>query len=434
MAADRSILGGLAMLALDDPDRRAAESHADACPPCRRALDEAARTLSLLDAAVELAPVDALSVHARAHSAVLAEWDAAPSRVTSAEAVPSSPSLAIPIAAAVAAAWAVFMGSIRARAGEGAMWSVAAAALASVGALYVVGRDRLALGLAVAGSVAFAFTVGHAGPLDTGVGIACALHELGTAMAPLFVAGALAATGRASISPTGFAAAAAAGALAGQGVLHLACPDAQALPHLMVFHVGAVLVAAAALVFSLTHDSMRSGRITAWLHPEAHASGVALQAEQAKIAIGSGGLTGLGLGDGMQKHGFLPEIQSDFIFANIGEELGLVATLFVLLAFLTITICGLFIALRARDQFGCLLAVGITSLISYQAIINIGVVTSLLPNKGLALPFISAGGSSLLAMLMGVGILLSVARQAVPVKITPSDFVANDNPFAAKAA
>ena len=195
-----------------------------------------------------------------------------------------------------------------------------------------------------------------------------------------------------------------------------------------------VLVAAAALVFSLTHDSMRSGRITAWLHPEAHASGVALQAEQAKIAIGSGGLTGLGLGDGMQKHGFLPEIQSDFIFANIGEELGLVATLLVVLAFLIITICGLFIALRARDQFGCLLAVGITSLISYQAIINIGVVTSLLPNKGLALPFISAGGSSMLAMLMGVGILLSVARQAVPAKISASDFVTNENPFAAKAA
>ncbi|HEY5345599.1 MAG TPA: putative lipid II flippase FtsW [Verrucomicrobiae bacterium] len=195
-----------------------------------------------------------------------------------------------------------------------------------------------------------------------------------------------------------------------------------------------VFVAAAALVFSLTHDSMRSGRITAWLHPEAHASGVALQAEQAKIAIGSGGLTGLGLGDGMQKHGFLPEIQSDFIFANIGEELGLIATLLVVLAFLIITICGLFIALRARDQFGCLLAVGVTSLISYQAIINIGVVTSLLPNKGLALPFISAGGSSMLAMLMGIGILLSVARQAVPPKISASDFVTNDNPFAAKAA
>jgi cell division protein FtsW len=194
-----------------------------------------------------------------------------------------------------------------------------------------------------------------------------------------------------------------------------------------------VLAAGAALVYSLTHDAMRSGRINAWLHPEAHAD-VARQAEQAKIAIGSGGLTGLGLGDGMQKYGFLSEIHSDFIFANIGEELGLVATLLVILAFLTITICGLFIALRARDQFGCLLAVGVTSLISYQAIINIGVVTSLLPNKGLALPFISAGGSSLLAMLMGVGILLSVARQAVPAKITASDFVTTDNPFAAKAA
>jgi cell division protein FtsW len=195
-----------------------------------------------------------------------------------------------------------------------------------------------------------------------------------------------------------------------------------------------VLLAGAALVYSLTHDSMRSGRISAWLHPEAHASGAALQAEQAKIAIGSGGLTGLGLGDGRQKLGFLPEIHSDFIFANIGEELGLVATLLVVLAFLLIAVCGLFIAFRARDQFGCLLAVGVTSLISYQAIINIGVVTSLMPNKGLALPFISEGGSSLLAMLIGVGLLLSVARQAVPVKISASDFDSNDNPFAAKAA
>ena len=195
-----------------------------------------------------------------------------------------------------------------------------------------------------------------------------------------------------------------------------------------------VLAAGAALAYSLMHDSMRSGRISAWLHPEAHADGAALQAEHAKIAIGSGGLTGLGLGDGRQKLGFLPEIHSDFIFANIGEELGLVATLLVVLAFLLIAVCGLFIALKARDRFGCLLAIGVTSLISYQAIINIGVVTSLMPNKGLALPFISAGGSSLLAMLVGVGILFSVARQAAPAKVSVSDFVSNDNPFAAKAA
>jgi cell division protein FtsW len=194
------------------------------------------------------------------------------------------------------------------------------------------------------------------------------------------------------------------------------------------------LVAVGGLVYSLAHDGMRSGRISAWLHPEAHSSDKALQAVQAKIAIGSGGLTGLGLGDGRQKLGFLPEIHSDFIFANIGEELGLVATLAVVIAFFLIAVSGLYIAYRARDQFGCLLAIGVTTLISFQAVINIGVVTSLLPNKGLALPFISAGGSSLLAMLIGTGILFSVARHATPAKIPLSDFVHNDNPFAASAA
>jgi cell division protein FtsW len=192
------------------------------------------------------------------------------------------------------------------------------------------------------------------------------------------------------------------------------------------------VLAAAALAFSIAHDGMRSGRISAWLHPESQASGVGLQADLAKIAIGSGGLTGLGLGDGRQKLGFLPEIHSDFIFANIGEELGLVATGLVVIAFLLIAVCGIYIALNARDQFGTQLAVGVTALISFQAIINIGVVTSLLPNKGLALPFISSGGSSLLAMLMAVGILFSVARRAA-VKIPTTDFAGNDNPFAARA-
>ena len=189
-----------------------------------------------------------------------------------------------------------------------------------------------------------------------------------------------------------------------------------------------------ALAFSIAHDGMRSGRINAWLHPEAFANGVARQATQAKIAIGSGGLLGLGLGDGRQKLGFLSEIHSDFIFANIGEELGLVATALVVSAFLLIGCCGIRIALNARDQFGAQLALGITSLICFQAIINIAVVTDLFPNKGLALPFISSGGSSLLVMLMGVGILFSVARQAVPGKISVTDpgGSANDNPFSAK--
>ena len=200
------------------------------------------------------------------------------------------------------------------------------------------------------------------------------------------------------------------------------------------------LIAAAGLVYSLTNDSMRTGRINAWLHPEAHASGAALQAEQAKIAIGSGGLTGLGLGDGRQKLGFLPEMHSDFIFANIGEELGLVATLSVIGAFLALAVCGLYIAYRASDRFGCLLVVGVVSLISYQAIIKICVVTSLMPNKGLALPFISAGGSSLLAMLIGVGVVLSVARQVRPLQFSRSDSdsdadsLSADNPFTARKA
>jgi cell division protein FtsW len=164
-----------------------------------------------------------------------------------------------------------------------------------------------------------------------------------------------------------------------------------------------------------------------------------LQAQQAMIGLGNGGWCGVGLGNGLQKNGYLPEIQTDFIFANIGEELGLIATLFVVVAFLLIAVCGIFIALRSRDNFGCLLASGVTFLISLQAAINIGVVTSVLPNKGLALPFISSGGSSLLAMLMGVGILLSVARsapvreKAVRERLSKPEIDAGENPFAARA-
>ncbi len=207
------------------------------------------------------------------------------------------------------------------------------------------------------------------------------------------------------------------------------------LKHLFVPALGG----AAVLAISILHDPMRMNRIAAWLHPQQHLNGAALQAQQGMIAIGSGGVTGLGLGNGLQKLGYVPEIQSDFIFANIGEELGLVATLLVVLAFVLIALCGIFIALNSRDNFGCLLASGVTFLISLQAAINIGVVTSVLPNKGLALPFISSGGSSLLAMLIGVGILLSVARRApapekpAREKVSGPVIAAGDNPFAARA-
>lgn len=191
----------------------------------------------------------------------------------------------------------------------------------------------------------------------------------------------------------------------------------------------------AGLAFSLWHDRMRRGRFDAWLHPDAHASGAALQAQQAMYGLGAGGWTGLGLGNGLRKYGYLPEINTDFIFANIGEELGLVATLLVVLGFVVIALCGIYISLHARDTFGGLMALGITLLICLQAAINIGVVTSALPNKGLPLPFISYGGSNLLAMFACLGFLLSIARQAEPaVRLAPVANVADDNPFAARPA
>jgi cell division protein FtsW len=201
------------------------------------------------------------------------------------------------------------------------------------------------------------------------------------------------------------------------------------------FIVPPVILAAVGLAVSIWHDPMRMKRIFSWLDVEQNKEGVGYQAYQAMIALGSGGWTGLGLGNGRQKLGWVPEHHTDFIFSIIGEELGLLATLLVILAFVVIALCGIYIALHARDTFGTLLAIGITLLISLQAAINIGVVTSALPNKGLPLPFISYGGSNLLAMFTCVGILFSVARQAKPAIISASDFVAdeNRNPFAAKA-
>jgi cell division protein FtsW len=200
------------------------------------------------------------------------------------------------------------------------------------------------------------------------------------------------------------------------------------------FIIPPVILAIVGLVVSILHDPMRMKRIFSWLDLEQNKAGVGYQAYQAMIALGSGGWNGLGLGNGRQKLGFVPEHHTDFIFSIIGEELGLVATLLVIVAFVVISLCGFYIALRAKDTFGTLLATGITLLISLQAAINIGVVTSALPNKGLPLPFISYGGSNLLAMLTCVGILMSVARQAVPVKIAAPDFVTQDNPFATKTA
>ena len=166
-----------------------------------------------------------------------------------------------------------------------------------------------------------------------------------------------------------------------------------------------------AFAFAIFRDPVRMRRVFSWLDLEGSKTGVGFQAYQAMLALGSGGWTGMGLGNGRQKLGWVPEHHTDFIFSIIGEELGLVATLLVVLAFVLIVICGIYISLRAPDTFGFLLGCGLTFLIGLQAFINIGVVTSALPNKGLPLPFISYGGSNLLAMLMCVGLLFSIARR-----------------------
>ncbi len=180
----------------------------------------------------------------------------------------------------------------------------------------------------------------------------------------------------------------------------------------MRFLVPPIAVGVAGLIVFILHNPMRLRRVMAFLYPEQNREEVGYQTYQAMVAIGAGGVTGLGLGDGRQKLGFIPEHHTDFIFSVIGEELGLAATLLVIIAFVAMVVCGVYIALKARDNFGMLLASGVSCLIGLQAAINIGVVTGSLPNKGLSLPFISYGGSNLVVMLACVGLLINVARHA----------------------
>jgi cell division protein FtsW len=187
--------------------------------------------------------------------------------------------------------------------------------------------------------------------------------------------------------------------------------------------VVAVVIAVGAFLYT---NQVRSDRIVSWLNLEETKLDKGHQVYQARLALGSGGWTGLGLGNSRQKLGWVPEYQTDFILPIIGEELGLVATLGVVLGFVLIVMCGIYIAVHARDTFGTMLAAGITFLIGFQAFINIGVVTNTLPNKGIALPFISYGGSSLLAMLGCIGLLFSVARQGRVPEIKPTNPFASD--------
>ena len=156
----------------------------------------------------------------------------------------------------------------------------------------------------------------------------------------------------------------------------------------------------------------RLDRLVAFMNPEAHRQGGGYQVTQALIALGSGGVRGLGLGQSIQKMFYLPEAHTDFIFPILGEELGLVATLGVVMVFLMLTLCGGYIAGHASDLSAMALGMGVTALVGMQAVANLGVVTGLLPPKGVGLPFISYGGSNLVLCLGAVGILISLHREA----------------------
>jgi cell division protein FtsW len=218
-------------------------------------------------------------------------------------------------------------------------------------------------------------------PFAVTLGVVCGLvmleHDLGTTIVLVVIAGAIY-----------FA--------AGANLLHI---------------LGAAGLAAGAFWGMIRLAAYRQDRIAVWLDgPFAHYQGAGYQPAHALYALGSGGILGVGLGQGRQKFLWLPQAHTDAIFAIIGEEFGLIGTLFIVACFLVIAYRGFRIAGRAPEPFAALLAAGLTSWLVFQALINIAVVTTLIPFTGLTLPFLSYGGSSLMACMIAVGILLSISR------------------------
>ncbi len=177
------------------------------------------------------------------------------------------------------------------------------------------------------------------------------------------------------------------------------------------FLVPTLLSGVAGFATLVMHNPTRAARLMAFMDLDKYKKGAGYQVWQAILAFGSGGFNGVGLGNSRQKMFYLPEAHTDFIFPIIGEELGLVGTLAILLAFALLVACAVIISLRASDLFGQYLGMGIAVLLAMQALINIGVVTAWLPTKGLPLPFISFGGSNLVLNMVAVGLLLSIYRQ-----------------------
>ena len=177
--------------------------------------------------------------------------------------------------------------------------------------------------------------------------------------------------------------------------------------------VGAV-TALPLLIFSITHVSYRMARFMAFLHPDTDPQGAGFQLLQSLIAVGSGGFTGVGLMESKQKLFYLPEAHTDFIYAVICEELGFIGASVIIILFAVFAWRGLRAAFNAPDGFGRLLALGITAMVVFQSLINFAVVLGMMPTKGIPLPFVSYGGSSLLVMLLATGVLLNISQQSLP--------------------
>ena len=169
-------------------------------------------------------------------------------------------------------------------------------------------------------------------------------------------------------------------------------------------------IGAAGLLYMLLNGGYTSARITAWRNPEADPLDSGLQILQSEYAIGSGGLLGLGFGKSRQKYLYLPEEHNDYIFAIICEELGFIGAVGILILFALLIIRGYWIAMHARDRFSMLLAAGLTTLLALQVILNVAVVTNLLPSTGISLPFFSSGGTALIMQLAECGIMLNISR------------------------
>ncbi len=172
------------------------------------------------------------------------------------------------------------------------------------------------------------------------------------------------------------------------------------------------LVGGAGILAVILGTGFRVDRITSFLNMGSDVQGIDWQSTQSMYAVGSGGLFGLGLGNSRQKYSYLPEAENDYIFAIVGEELGFIGSVMIVLLFCVVIWRGISIALQSRDSFGTHMAFGITVLIGFQVLVNMCVVLCLMPSTGMQLPLFSSGGSSIMATLTGVGIMLSISKRS----------------------